>query len=84
MRRLMQTTMALPSMAASRLSKCSTRSLGDSLMRFSDPTTASSCAHFDLSFSLRLDLFALGRLLELGIDVRALGLESSSLASRLS
>ena len=53
MRRLMHTTIALPSIAASRFSKCSTRSRAMSLMRFSEPTTASSCAHRLLSFSLR-------------------------------
>ena len=52
-RRLMQTIIALPSIAASRFSKCSTRSRAMSLMRFSEPTTASSCAHLLLSFSLR-------------------------------
>ena len=53
MRRLMQTTIALPSIASSRCSKCSTRSWAISLSRFSAPTTASSCAHLVLSFSLR-------------------------------
>ena len=52
-RRLMQTIIALPSIAASRFSKCSTRSSAISLIRFSEPTMASSCAHFVLSFSLR-------------------------------
>ena len=53
MRRLMQTIIALPSIASSRFSKCSTMSLATSSSRFSAPTTASSCAHLVLSFSLR-------------------------------
>ena len=40
--------------------------------RFSAPTSASSCAHLRLELLLALDLLALGHLLELGVDVRAL------------
>src|ERR1700730_3258018 len=53
MRRLMQTIIALPSIAASRSSKCATRSRAMIFTRFSEPTIASSCAHLVLSFSLR-------------------------------
>ena len=53
MRRLMQTIIALPSIASSRSSKCSTRSSAISSTRFSAPTIASSRAHLLLSFSLR-------------------------------
>ena len=52
MRRLMQTTIALPSIASRRRSKWFTKSSAISLIRFSAPTSASSCAHFVLSFSL--------------------------------
>ena len=53
MRRLMQTTIALPSSASSRCSKWVTMSSATCFTRFSAPTTASSCAHLVLSFSLR-------------------------------
>ena len=53
MRRLMQTTIALPSIASCRLSKCSTMSRATRATRFSAPTIASSCAHFVFSFSRR-------------------------------
>ena len=53
MRRLMHTTIALPSRASRRCSKCSTMSSATSFTRFSAPTTASSCAQRVLSFSLR-------------------------------
>jgi hypothetical protein len=51
MRRLMQTIIALPSIASTRFSKCATRSAATSAMRFGSPTSASSAAHFVLSFS---------------------------------
>ena len=73
MRRLMQTTIALPSIASRRFSKCSTRSRAISLSRFSAPTTASSCAHLVLSFSLRSTSSPSVDLLELGVDLRPLG-----------
>ena len=53
MRRLMHTTIALPSIAASRSRNAPRGRAAISLMRFSEPTTASSCAHLLLSFSLR-------------------------------
>ena len=74
MRRLMQTIIALPSIASSRCSKCSTRSSAISLMRFSGPTSASSCAHLALELLLALDLLAFGDLLELGVDLGPLAL----------
>jgi hypothetical protein len=51
MRRLMQTIIALPSIASQRFSKCATMSAATSAMRFGSPTSASSAAHLDLSFS---------------------------------
>ena len=53
MRRLMQTTIALPSRASSRCPKWATMSSAICLTRISAPTTASSCAHLVLSLSLR-------------------------------
>ena len=53
MRRLIQTTIALPSIASRRFSKCSTMSCATSAMRFPAPTMASSCAHLVFSFSRR-------------------------------
>ena len=53
MRRLMQTTIALPCSASNRCSKCVTMSPAICFTRCSAPTTASSCAHLVLSFSLR-------------------------------
>src|SRR3989442_614143 len=49
----MHTTMALPSIASRRSSKWRTRSAAMSLIRFSAPTTASSCAHFDRNRCVR-------------------------------
>ena len=70
----MQTIIALPSIAASRCSKWSTRSSATSSIRFSAPTSASSRAHLLLSFSLLVQLLALGDLLEVLVDLRPLGL----------
>ena len=53
MRRLMHTIIALPSRASRRCSKWATMSSAICFTRFSEPTTASSCAHLVLSFSLR-------------------------------
>ena len=44
-----------------------------SLMRLSEPTTASSCAHLLLSFSLRSTSSPSVDFLELRVDLRALG-----------
>ena len=74
MRRLMQTTIALPSIASSRFSKCSTRSCAISSSRFSAPTTASSCGPLGLELLLALDLLAFGGLLELRIELRPLAI----------
>lgn len=51
MRRLMQTIIALPSIASSRFSKCATMSAATSEIRCGSPTSASSAAHLLLSFS---------------------------------
>ena len=47
----MQTIIALPSIASTRLSKCFTRSSATILILFGSPTSASSAAHLDFSFS---------------------------------
>ena len=69
----MQTTIALPSIASSRRSKCWTKSSAIRRIRFSLPTSASSAAHLVLSFSLRPSSSPVGDLLELGIDLGQLG-----------
>ena len=57
-----------------RASKCATRSSAIRSRRLSVPTIASRRAHLLFSFSRRCDLFGLGDLLELGVDLRLLGL----------
>ena len=73
MRRLMHTTIALPSIAASRFSKCSTRSRAIEL----DPVLGADhrfeLRPLALELLLALDFLAFGRLLELGVDLRPLG-----------
>ncbi len=71
MRRLMQTTIALPSSASSRSSKWSTRSRGDQLDAASRCRPSPRARPLALELLLALDLLALGDLLELGVERRA-------------
>ena len=81
MRRLMQTIIALPSSAATRSSKCFTRSSATKARRFSEPTSASTLAHLRLSRSCSLCGLVLG---QFAISASILGFSSSSSSIRAS
>ena len=74
MRRLMQTIIALPSIASSRSSKCSTMSSAISFKPLLGADQGFELRPFALELLLALDLLALGRLLEIGVELRLLGL----------
>ena len=68
----MQTIIALPSSAATRSSKCFTRSSATSARRFSEPTSASTLAHLRLSRSCSVCGLVLGQVGDFGVDLRLL------------